>query len=212
MSEDEKRMIHSTPPTYEEVKAELLLKQIGKDLSNISVEMSTIRNDISQVKIDMMKNIIELDNIKKSGESRESILNKIHDAIYDPEKGIYASIKDTDNNFLQLNSRLVALEGKLDLAKKELQDEIEKTESSLTIMIGKEDDQIKTNFQISQSRLDPLFDDHEALIAIGGDKQLTNIKNAIDSHKNMSKLWWALILAVISGFGKVAWDIIMSLN
>jgi len=183
-------------PAMSEFKTEVMLEKIlnkvdkaDTNVERLSSEINSLKNDINDVKVNFAKHGADLENIKKSADSREGTLNKIHDAIYDPEKGIYASIKENDSGFVNITGRLDALERHLDDSKTSLKRDIADTETKL------------------KNEIKPLLGDHDALLFIGGDKQLTSIKSAVEAHKNFNKLWWALILAVVSGFGKFAWDI-----
>lgn len=198
MSDDNKKS-NIPPSTTDYLLTEILGKLNKAEVLNggfdrLSEEVTKVKDNVDDIKLNFVQVEKDIEVIKKTGNDREHTLNKIHDAIYDPHHGIYSTIKnnekETESNFDKLNSKLADLEYKIDKTSKS----INTAEQKMNRRADETDGRIKT------------------IVAIGGDEQLTNIKDAIDTHKNMSKMWWALVLAIVSGFGKFIWDFVKDMQ
>jgi len=195
-------------------QTELLLRQILEKVNSDDVkdgldrfsdevkgEFGEIKSELSDVKISLVKVDGEIDKLKTSGDSREKTLNEVHKAIFDPFTGIYSKLSGNDTKFKNISEKLKSLEQQISNTKTDLIKEIEISENDFELKI------YETNKRqdITEGKIKLLTD-------IGGGETFPDTKSTIDAHKNFNKLWWALILAVISGFGKVVWDVIKELN
>ena len=214
MSSDDNRNSNFPPSNYQ---TELLLKQIldkvntdefktgmeriSSDVSSIKEDFGDIKTELNNVRISLVKVDAEIDKIKVSGESREKTLNEVHKAIYDPFTGIYSKLSNNESQFKDINFKLKKLEQQIATTKVDLIKEIELSEDELEIKLLE-----------SNKKIDSTEDKIKTLVDISGGEAFPDAKSAIDAHKNFNKLWWALILAVVSGFGKFVWDVVKDFN
>ena len=199
MSDDYKKNSMIPPTTSEFLLSEILTKLNKADVLNggfdrLSSEVSSMKKDMDDIKSNFHEVETDLKLIKKVSEDKEQTLEKIHDALYHPFTGIYSNMQKSDNNLDKLANKISSLESKIDSTNKDLNATIIMAEQKL----NKRADETDGKFKIIKE--------------IGGDEALTSIKDAVETHKNMSKMWWALILAVVSGFGKFLWDVVKELN
>lgn len=195
-------------------QTELLLKQILEKVnsdevkdnldrlsSEVKDEFGDIKTELNNVKLSLVKVDSEMDKLKTSGDSREKTLNEVHKAIFDPFTGIYSKLSSNDTKFKGITEKLRTLEQQIANTKTDLIKEIEIAESDLESKI----DDTNKRQDATEGKIKILSD-------ISGGETFPDAKSTIDSHKNFNKLWWALILAVVSGFGKFVWDIVKELN
>ena len=195
-------------------QTELLLKQILEKVnsdevkdnldrlsSEVKDEFGDIKTELNNVKLSLVKVDSEMDKLKTSGDSREKTLNEVHKGIFDPFTGIYSKLSSNDTKFKGITEKLRTLEQQIANTKTDLIKEIEIAESDLESKI----DDTNKRQDATEGKIKILSD-------ISGGETFPDAKSTIDSHKNFNKLWWALILAVVSGFGKFVWDIVKELN
>lgn len=214
MSSDDNRNSNFPPPNYQ---TELLLKQIlekvnadefksgmeriSNDVATIKDDSSDIKTELNNVRISLVKVDAEIDKIKTSGDAREKTLNEVHKAIYDPFTGIYSKLSTNETQFKDINLKLKNLERQIATTKVDLIKEIEISE-----------DQLEDKIFESNKKIDSTEDKIKLLSEMSGGDAFPDARSAIDAHKNFNKLWWALMLAVASGFGKFVWDMVKEFN
>jgi len=209
----EKKMSAADPNT------ELLLKQILEKINSPSIsddrlskDIGEIKNDLNEMKIYVVKVDNEISNLKQNASSREKTLNEVHQAIFHPFDGIYKTLNDNSSKFKSVDKKLDELEIKIENTKKILIIDIDQNEKILETKIKALDVNLDTKINVMDARIDKSEGKNILLENVSGGEGFPDIKNAVDSHKNFNKLWWALIAAVASGFGKFIWDMVKELN
>lgn len=126
------------------------------------------------------KVMLKLDHITEKQEETSEKVNKIHDTLYEPDKGFFARVK--------------AIEVSTDSINKKVNEHQEKGEA-LVEQVEKDEEKIDSHAVTT-----------EKLKKIAGE-DLQELASVMKIRKTFDKLFWLVLTGVGTMIGKVVWDI-----
>jgi hypothetical protein len=124
---------------------------------------------------------VTVDHIKDLQEEQTKKIDSIHERLYAPTSGLFSRIQQLENNFTTITKKI----------------EEEDTHEEKQIV---EIENIKKT-AIDSQRVT------KQLEKIGGE-DLYHIKRGIDLYKKISKIYWALLVAILTSLANLIWQFV----
>jgi hypothetical protein len=144
-----------------------------------------LSDSVDEIKESNLKVLLELQMVKENQDSYSEKLEKIHDALYDPDHGLYKRVAETTSlgvsqakDIVEIKSDQKSMSNEQEnLSQKLLK--IEATENSLKTIAG---------------------------------NNLENLHSTISTRTTFVRGLWIIIGAALVGFAKIVWDVIIAFS
>lgn len=144
-----------------------------------------LSDSVDDIKESNLKVLFELQVVKENQDAYSEKLEKLHDALYDPDNGLYKRVTESVST--------VTAQAK----------DIEKIKSSQKTIIDDHED--------LSEKVDKIETTENHLKIIAGNN-LENLHSTISTRTTFVRGVWIVIGAALIGFAKILWDVIIAFS